>query len=310
VVAEVNGAAILQSELDEKTASRLARVRQEEYEIRRQALDDLIAARLIAAEAAKRRVSTEALLATEVDAKTTPLQASEVEQIYEQNKARFGGATRDEAIARIRQILGDRAKAERRAAWEKELRGAASVAVRLEPPRTAVAIPPGAPSTGPAGARVTVVEFTDYQCPFCHRAQTVVDQLLQQYSGKIRFVHLDFPLDGHAQALPAARAARCAGEQGKFWEYHRDLMTGTGTLDAADLQRRAAALHLDTASFEKCVSSGRYDQAIQSSLREGEELGVSGTPAYFVNGRMISGAPRSLDTFAEPIDEELANSRG
>ncbi len=307
VVAEVNGTPILASELEEKAAGRLARVRQEEYDIRRQALDQLISDRLIAAEAAKQRLSTEALVAREVDAKAAPLQASDVDQIYEQNKARFGGTTRDEAIARIRQVMGERAKADRRAAWEKGLRAAARVSVRLEAPRTAVAIPPGAPSTGPADARVTVVEFTDYQCPFCHRAQTVIDQVLQRYSGRIRYVHLDFPLDGHPQALPAARAARCAGEQGKFWEYHRDLMTAPGALDAADLQRRAAALRLDTPSFDACVSSGRYDQAIQASLREGDELGVTGTPAYFVNGRMISGA-RPIESFTELIDDELGRS--
>jgi protein-disulfide isomerase len=309
-VAEINGTPIPESELDEKAAGRLARVRQEEYEIRRQALDELIADRLIAAEAAKRRVSTQALVASEVDAKAAPLLASDIEQIYEQNKTRFGGVARDEAITRIRQVMGDRAKADRRAAWERELRAAAKVSVRLDAPRSSVTIPSGAPSTGPSDARVTVVEFTDYQCPFCHRAQAVVDKVLQQYSGKIRFVHLDFPLDGHPQALPAARAARCAGEQGKFWEYHRDLMTSPGTLDAADLERRAAALHLDSSSFSTCVSSGRYDQAIQASLRAGEDLGVTGTPAYFINGRMISGAPRSIETFADPIEEELASSRG
>jgi predicted DsbA family dithiol-disulfide isomerase len=307
VVAEVNGAPILASELEEKAAGRLARVRQEEYDVRREALDGLISERLIAAEAAKRRLSTEALVAREVDAKTPPLPASEVEQIYEQNKARFGGVPRDQAIARVRQVMGERAKADRRAAWEKELRAAAHVAVRLEAPRTAVAIPPGAPSTGPADARVIVVEFTDYQCPFCHRAQNVIDQVLQRYSGRIRYVHLDFPLDGHSQALPAARAARCAGEQGKFWEYHRDLMTAPGTLDAADLQRRAAALRLDTGSFDACVSSARYDEAIEASLREGDQLGVTGTPAYFVNGRMISGA-RPIESFTELIDEELGRS--
>src|SRR5512143_3431574 len=260
VVAEVDGAPILASELEEKAAGRLARVRQEEYDIRRQALDELIAERLIAAAAAKRRLSPEALVGREVDAAVAAPATAEVERIYEQNKDRFSGITRDQAIARIRQIMGDRAKAERRAAWEKELRSAAKVTVRLEAPRTTVPIPPGAPSTGPADARVTVVEFTDYQCPYCHRAQAVVDAVLQRYSGRIRFVHLDFPLDGHPQALPAARAARCAGEQGRFWEYHRDLMTSPGTLDGADLERRAAALRLDRPSFEACVASGRYDQ--------------------------------------------------
>jgi protein-disulfide isomerase len=152
---------------------------------------------------------------------------------------------------------------------------------------------------------VTVVEFTDYQCPYCHRAQGVIDQVLSRYAGRVRFVHLDFPLGGHPGAVPAARAARCAGEQGKFWEYHRGLMTAPGPLDAADLARRAADLRLDRSPFEACLSSGRHDEAIQASLRQGEELGVSGTPAYFVNGRMISGA-RPLESFTELIDAELA----
>jgi protein-disulfide isomerase len=305
VVAEVNGAPILASELDAKAAGRLVRVRQEEYELRRQVLDELIAERLVAAEAARRKVTPEELVRQEVDAKAVSLPQAQIETVYEQNKLRFAGQTREQALARIREVLGERAKAERRAAWEKELRDAARVAVRLDVPRAAVAIPAGAPATGPANAPVTIVEFTDYQCPYCHRAQAVVDQLLSQYSGRIRFVHLDFPLDGHPGAVPAARAARCAGEQGRFWEYHRDLMTAPGSLDAADLARRADALRLNRSSFDACVSSGRHDDAIQASLRQGEELGVSGTPAYFVNGRMVAGA-RPIESFTEIIDEELA----
>ena len=152
---------------------------------------------------------------------------------------------------------------------------------------------------------MTIVEFTDYQCPYCHRAQAVIDEVLARYSGKVRFVHLDFPLDGHPGAMPAARAARCAGEQGKFWEYHRSLMTAPGTLDEADLKARAGALRLDERAFATCLSSGRHDDAIQASLRQGEEQGVTGTPAYFVNGRMLSGA-RPVEAFAELIDSELA----
>ncbi len=304
VVADVNGAPILAAELDERVAGRLARLRQEEYEIRRQTLDELIAERLIAAEAAKRGVSTDELLRREVDAKASTLPEAQVETIYEQNTLRFAGQPRAQALARIREVLGGRAKAERRTAYEKELRDAARVAVRLEAPRTAVEIPAGAPSTGPASAPVTIVEFTDYQCPFCHRAQGVMDEVLQQYAGKVRLVHLDFPLDGHPGAVPAARAARCAGEQGKFWEYHRSLMTAPGALDDADLKGRAASLRLDAASFGSCLSSDRHDAAIHASVEKGAGLGVTGTPAYFVNGRMISGA-RPLASFAEVIDAEL-----
>jgi protein-disulfide isomerase len=305
VVAEVNGGPILASELEQRAASRLTRLRQEEYEIRRQALDELIAERLVAAEAAKRGVSAEELLRREVDGKTAPPLQSQVQVIYEQNKARFGSASRNEALARIGEVLGERATEARRAAFEKELRDAARVSVRLEAPRATVAIPAGAPATGPAKAPVTIVEFTDYQCPYCHRAQAVIDEVLQRYAGKVRLVHLDFPLEGHAEALPAARAARCAGEQGKFWEYHRSLMSRPGALDPSDLTGRANTLKLDEGRFLTCLASDRHDAAIQAELRHGSELGVSGTPAYFVNGRMLSGA-RPLESFAEVIDDELA----
>ncbi|HXK11577.1 MAG TPA: thioredoxin domain-containing protein [Vicinamibacteria bacterium] len=305
VVAEVNGAPILASELDQKLGARLGRLRQEEYEIRRQALDELIGERLVAAEAAKRGTTTEELLRKEVDAKAAPMSDAQIETIYEQNKARFGGQARADALARIRDAVVGRAKAERRAAFEKELRDAARVAVRLDAPRASVDIPANAPSTGAANAPVTIVEFTDYQCPYCHRAQGVIDEVLQRYSGKVRLVHLDFPLDGHPGAIPAARAARCAGEQGRFWEYHRNLMTTNGALDDADLKGRAASLQLSAPSFASCLSSGRFDAAIQASVRQGEGLGVTGTPAYFVNGWMISGA-RPVESFAEVIDAQLA----
>ncbi|HEY8231772.1 MAG TPA: thioredoxin domain-containing protein [Vicinamibacteria bacterium] len=305
VVAEVNGGPILASELEQRVGSRLTRLKQEEYEIRRQVLDEMIGERLVAAQAQKSGLSAEALLQREVDAKVKLPSETEIRGIYEQNKFRFGSAPRDEAIAKIREILSERAVSERRAAYEKELRSAARVAVRLEPPRAAVAIPAGAPATGPGTAKVTIVEFTDYQCPYCHRAQSVIDEVLQRYSGKVRFVHLDYPLEGHAEAVPAARAARCAGEQGKFWEYHRSLMARPGSLDPADLKGRAATLELDGGRFSSCLASTKFDEAIQSELRHGSELGVTGTPAYFVNGRLLSGA-RPVESFVEVIEDELA----
>lgn len=304
VVAEVDGAAILASELDRQAAGRLARVRQEEYDIRRQALDELIAKRLVAAEAARRKVAPEELLRQEVDAKAGAMPDAQVELLYERNKDRFAGTPRADAIARIREIVGERAKAERRAAYEAELRRAARVAVRLEAPRVSVEVPAGAPATGPENAPVTIVEFTDYQCPYCHRAQGTIDEVMRRYAGKVRLVHMEFPLDGHPGAVPAARAARCAGEQGKFWEFHRSLMTAPGALDESDLKGRAASLGLGAGPFASCLSSDRHDAAIQASAEQGASLGVTGTPAYFVNGRLISGA-RPFESFADIIDQEL-----
>jgi protein-disulfide isomerase len=306
VVAEVNGAPITAGELNQKASSRLAQLRQQEYEIRRQALDELIADRLIAAEARKRGISPDELLRREVDARVEPPPPGQVESIYEQAKDRFPGQTREQAQKRIRELLDQRAQAERRAAFEQELRDAAKVTIRLEAPRVAIAIPKGAPATGPASAPVTIVEFTDYQCPFCHRAQGVMDTILARYKGRVRLVHLDFPLPGHPGAMPAARAAHCAGDQGKFWEYHHNLMTTPGAFDQTDLTGRAAALGLERGAFASCLASGRHDAAIEASVTEGEGVGVNATPTYFINGRMLSGA-RPFEAFAEVIDAELAS---
>jgi protein-disulfide isomerase len=305
VVAEVNGEPILATELEEKASGRLASLRQQEYEIRSQTLDELIADRLIDDEAKKQGLSRDALLRREVEARFEKPAKERVETLYQQNKDRFAGKSKDEALVQIEDYLTQRARSERRTAYEKQLRDAARVVVRLEVPRVAVAVPKGAPATGPASAPVTIVEFTDYQCPYCHRAQSVIDELLSKYKGRVRLVHLDFPLDGHPQATPAARAARCAGEQGRFWPYHHDLMTEQGPLDDADLKRRAAALQLDVRTFATCLASRKHDAAIQASVHQGEELGVTGTPAYFINGRMVSGA-RPLESFTEVIDSELA----
>ena len=176
--------------------------------------------------------------------------------------------------------------------------------VTLEEPRTQITIPADAPILGSVGAPVTLVEFLDYQCPYCHRVQGIVDHIIGQYPGKVRFVHRDFPLDSvHPQAMDAARAARCAGDQGKFWEYHRKLLAEPGH-EKADLRNRALALGLDERRFAACLASTQHDAAIEQSSAQGRELGVSGTPTFFINGRRLVGV-RSPEDFAKVIEEEL-----
>ncbi len=307
VVARVDGVAIRGGELDERVAKRLMRVRQEEYEIRRQALEEMIGERLLEKEAGARGISKEDLLRDEVDNQVQKPDPKLVEQLYEQNKARFGGQRKDEALADLRKALWDRVRSERRAAFQATLRQKARVEVALTAPRMELAIPASAPTLGPNGAPVTIVEFTDYQCPFCHRAQATIDQVMSTYAGKVQLVHRDFPLEGHPQAFPAARASRCAGEQGKFWDYHRSLMAAPGPMDEADLQSRAASLKLDPGAFATCLASGRFDAAIQESTEAGIKAGVDSTPAYFINGRLIIGA-RPFEAFKDVIDTELGRS--
>lgn len=305
IVAEIDGAAVMSSELEQKAKARLARLQQEEYDIRKEALDGLIGDRLIEAEAARRGLSRQALLKAEVDDKVKAPSSAEVDRIYEQYKSRLGGRTREQAGPEIEQSLKRQAEAAQHEAFVQSLRTKAKVLVRLAPPRAEVTFPASAPTSGPADAPITIVGFSDFQCPFCHRAQATIDKIVATYGNKIRLVHRDFPLEGHTEATPAARAARCAGEQGKFWEFHRGLMTEPGDLGASDLAARAKRLSLDESSFGACLGSNRHAAEVKQDLEDGMRAGVSGTPTYFVNGRMITGA-RPFEAFTEIIEAELA----
>jgi len=305
VVAEVDGKPITREEVDGKAAESLVAIRQQEYETLRRALDDIIADRLVEKEAADRRLSREALLKAEVEDRVPPAAPARLNAVYDQNKQRFPGKTREQMAPEIARAVRQQDLTARRQAFAEELRGKAKVRIALEPPRAQVAIPAGAPALGPEKAPVTMVEFSDYQCPYCRRAQGVVEQLLGRYQGKIRLVHRDFPLDGHPRALPAARAAHCADEQGKFWDYHRGLLNTPGDFSDQDFRGRAASLGLDAGKFETCLQSPRHDESIRASVADGARIGVTGTPAFFINGRMLFGA-RPIEQFQEVIDAELA----
>ena len=303
VIAKVGGDSITLEEVDHRAAGKLQRLRNEEYDARRQALDEMIVERILQKEAAERGITQDALLKAEVDAKVTPPTAGDVKTIYEQNRAAAGSRTLAELAPVIERSLREHRLAERAAQFRDELKAKTGVKVTLDAPRVAVAVPADAPALGPASAPVTIVEYLDYQCPFCHRAQGVVDEVLNRYPGKIRFVHRDFLL-GKPRSLPAARAARCAGEQGKFWEYHRNLLLSSGDMGDEDLRSRAATMGLDAGKFSACVDSDRFDADIKRSTESGNSLGIDATPTFFVNGRRLTGA-LPADQFAEVIDSEL-----
>jgi protein-disulfide isomerase len=308
VVAQVGGAPITLEEVDLRAAGKLQRVRNEEYDVRRQTLDEMITERLFQKEAADRSITPDALLKAEVDAKVTPPTAGEVKAVYEQNKAAAGTRTLSELTPIIERSLRERRTAERAAQFRDELKAKTGVKVTLDAPRVAMTLPANAPALGPAGAPVTIVEYLDYQCPFCHRAQVAVDEVLSRYPGQVRFVHRDFLL-GKPRSLPAARAARCAGEQGKFWEYHRNLLIGSGDMSDEDLRNRAAGMGLDAGRFSACVAADRFDADIRASTESGNSLGIDATPTFFINGRRLVGAMQP-DQFAEVIDDELGKPGG
>jgi protein-disulfide isomerase len=157
---------------------------------------------------------------------------------------------------------------------------------------------------GPSDAPVTIVEFSDYECPFCKRAEASVKKVIETYGDHVRLSYRDYPLDFHANARPAALAAHCANAQGKFWEYHDKLMA-SDSLSSDALQRMADEVGLDRDKFDPCVANKEHASAIDADVAAGEKAGVNGTPAFFINGRMLDGA-QPFEAFQEVIEEELA----
>jgi protein-disulfide isomerase len=165
-----------------------------------------------------------------------------------------------------------------------------------------------APSRGPTDAPITIVEFSDFQCPFCGRATGTVDAVWKAYGGKVRWVFKHFPLDFHPDAPLAHRAALAAGEQGRFWEMHDLIFTNQQAMKREDLLRHAATLALDLPRFERDLDLARFEAAVQSDLAEGTRLGISGTPTFFINGQRLVGA-QPLQAFRNIIDAELERLR-
>jgi protein-disulfide isomerase len=294
VLAEGAGLTVTLAELEQKMGvERLMDLRQREYDARKEALDAL---------------PVEKLREREIDQKAAKPERSEIDQLYAQNQRRLAGVPKDQAFLTVERAVVSRNRELRAAAFRRELIKKHGIRIRLEPPRHEVAVPADAPALGPAKAAVTIVEFADYQCPFCHSAQLAVEEVLKRYSGKLRFAHRDFPLDSiHPRATPAARASRCAGEQGKFWEYHRGLLVPTSDLTDAGLKARAQALGLNLTSFSSCLAQPGGDNPVQASLAEGTKLGVSATPTFFINGRRLVGA-RSVTDLVDVIEDELARA--
>ncbi|MFB6241106.1 MAG: DsbA family protein [Gemmatimonadota bacterium] len=163
------------------------------------------------------------------------------------------------------------------------------------------------PSRGPEDAPVTVVEFTDYECPFCRRYyRQTYHRLLDAYEGEIRYVVRNFPLSIHPNARKAAEAAECAHNQGRFWDYHDHLFEHADALEPADLKRYARELGLDGARFDRCLESGKESGTVESDLAAGRRLGIQGTPTFFVNGRPLVGA-QPFTAFRAAIDRALGD---
>jgi protein-disulfide isomerase len=310
VVATVGSTSITLAQVDEKALQLStnsfgsSKLFQALYDARRAVLEDMIGSVLIDEDAKTRGVDRAKLLEEEVTAKVTQPTDEEIKAFYDTNQSRMQGATFEQASAPIKNYLVQERTTAARRQYLDRLKAKGSVKVLLDPPRHTIATA-GHPSRGPANAPIELVEFADFQCPYCLQSHPTVAQVLNTYGDRIRFVYRHYPLPSHPNARPAAEAAVCATEQDKFWQYYEALFADPRKLGDADLKATAARLGMDSAKFDLCVDSHKYKDVVDNDLRDGNAAGVTGTPAFFINGRPLVGA-MPFDQFKRIIDEELA----
>jgi protein-disulfide isomerase len=302
VLATVDGKAITEADVRKSAPGDFESLEheyaQKRYDLLQSNLDKLIQQRLVAAEAARRGSTEEDVLAS---VEPQPVTDADVDLFYQQNQGRIRG-TKEQMAPQIREYLEQRNQDDAQKAFVDELRKKHPVDVRLEPLRVDVAAT--GPSLGPANAPVTIVEFADFQCPYCAKIEPALKKAKEMYGDEVRLVYRHYPLPMHSNAERAAQASVCADEQGKFWEMHDAMFANQHALAADQLKATAAGLGLDAETFNSCLDSGRAAEQVAADTAAGNAAGVSGTPALFVNGRFISGAV-PLEQITTVVDDEL-----
>ena len=306
-LALVNDEPISSDEVEKPLGAQISKLEEQIYALKRQRLEGLIQMRLLAKEASKRGLSVPALLEAEVSTKISPVTDQEIETYYQANKTRYPG---DNYRQTIQSQLQNQRRVARQQAFIQALRAQANIVINLKPPpiyRADVSAG-GAPIRGSANAPVTIIEFSDFHCPYCKKVQPTLSRILSEYGDRVRLAYRDFPLDQlHPSARKAAEAARCANDQGKFWEFHDKLYGGGTDASPETLTRLGREIDMDVVAFQQCLSTGKHRSDIDRDIQEASSLGVTGTPGFFINGRLISGA-QPYEGFAQVINEELAHA--
>jgi predicted DsbA family dithiol-disulfide isomerase len=304
-VAVVENEPFYEKDLFPAIESQIYKVRLQEYELKLQALEAAINKKLVREKAQEWNMTDQEWIQQEVDSMVPDPTDEEVEQQFAMQMFRSSGQvtmTKDEIKERLKQ---NRVQAAREQ-YYRMLRELADVKIYLPRPKLDVDFDP-ARVRGAPGAAVTIVEFSDFQCPYCLQAYTTVKNILAKYEGKVKLAYRDLPLLGVGSNLPgSAEASRCAGEQGKFWEYHDLLFENQDDVGLDAFNDYAERLSLDTEQFTSCLGSGKFKASIQEDFDEGIRLGITGTPAFFINGIFLNGA-RPQSEFEQIIDTELEN---
>jgi protein-disulfide isomerase len=305
VVATIEDQPITAEELTTAVRGELLKLDIQRYEALKEGLDAMIGQRLMGLEAKKRNISAEQLYQEEVTAKAQTVSEEDLKNFYEANKSRINQPF-DQIKSRLEAYLNQRSEQQRENEFLRELRQRYNVAIAIEPPKVDVGVDDD-PALGPQDAAVTIIEFSDFECPYCRRVQPTLKRLLKEYEGKIRLVFRDFPLSFHKNAQKAAEAAQCAAEQDQFWPYH-DKLFEQNALATSDLKKYASELSLNTDQFNTCLDSGKYGQEVSNDMKDGQAAGVSATPSFFVNGQPLSGAV-PYERFQALVEDALAQGQ-
>jgi predicted DsbA family dithiol-disulfide isomerase len=313
-LALVNGETITEAQVTTAAASDLATLESKKAEspatyerdklvILHAALDTIIEDKLVAAEAARDRVTKEQVIYSEVESNVPTPSPEEVEAFYQANKSQIT-IPHDQAIPRVKQYMMDQARKHYQDQMVYMLKKQFPVKILLDPIRTEIATA-GHPAQGPEAAPVTIVEFSDFQCPFCGGLFPTLKAIEKNYPDKVRLVYRQFPLTNiHPFAQKAAEASLCANDQKRFWEFHDSMFSDQMHLTVDDLKKRAIDLKLNTGEFNACLDTGAKVSAVKKDIDEGTKAGTNSTPSMFINGRFLSGNQPYAD-IREIIEDEL-----
>lgn len=303
VLASVNGSEITQQRVDDSVAARIYPLQQQLYAIRKAALENLITTRLLELEATARNISIEELR-RQLTLGEINVTRAQVEEAYKQNASFFASMSPDEARERLRLDLENQARMKNFRAGLEALRKKWIVKLSLPAPAFVSQLDDRlSPAKGATKPLVTIVEFSDFECPFCSAVQPALKQVMQTYSNDVRLVFKHMPLEGHRNSLPAARAAYCAAEQDRFWQFH-DALFASEHLSSSAIDKIAADLGLGVPKFQACLSSEHSRAAIIKDIETARLFRIESTPSFIINGQLIKGALSFAD-FQKIIEREL-----
>jgi protein-disulfide isomerase len=308
-VATIDGQPITYGDVEKQSGGKLKQAEVKAltdlYDARRSAIDEMLTKRLLEEEAKSKGKTLDQWYQTDfVEGLPAPSEP-EVRQLYEQHKNEVGGQSYEQVHDRLVQYVKQQKSREHLTGFVDQLKQKHGVQITLAPPSLPrVEVAAKGPSRGPDNATVTIVEFSDFQCPYCGRVLPTVEKLMKDYDGKVRLVFRHFPLSFHPNAAKAAEAGACAADQGKFWQMHDKMFGNQQKLAVEDLKSFAKDLGLDQGKFDKCLDSGEKAPLVSGDEKDGEQAGVSGTPAFFINGIFINGAV-PYEQFKETVDREL-----